>query len=100
VGVHRGGRQTESGALRVLGVGVGGQVGPPGDDLAADDGREAFVAVGGGEVVGEPGEVQGDLVGYLGGANAADGGVQVSAGQVLDRVGGGQVADRERDNLP
>jgi hypothetical protein len=58
------------------------------------------MAVGGGEVVDEPRQAQGDLVGNLGRADPADGGVQVPAGPVLDRVGGSQAADRERDNLP
>ncbi len=38
------------------------------------------MAVGGVEVVAEPGQVQGDLVGDLGRADAADGGVEVASG--------------------
>ncbi len=54
------------------------------------------MAVGGVEVVAEPRQVQGDLVGDLGRADAADGGVEVAAGPGLDRVRGGETADRER----
>ena len=57
------------------------------------------VAVSGVEVVAEPGQVQGDLVGDLGRAHAADGGVEVPTGPVFDRVGGGEAAGRERRNL-
>ncbi len=39
-----------------------GEVVAPGDDLAAHDGGEPVVAVGGAEMVPEPGEVRGDLV--------------------------------------
>jgi hypothetical protein len=70
------------------GVAAGSEVGAPGDYLALDDGSEPVVAVGGVEVVAEPGQVQGDLVGDLGGADAADGGVEVAAGPCLDRVPG------------
>jgi len=45
----------------------------PGDDLAAYHGGESVVAVCVVEVVAEPGQVQGDLVGDLGGADATEG---------------------------
>jgi len=54
------------------------------------------VAVDGVEVVAEPGQVQGDLVGDLGGTDPADGGIEVPAGPRLDRVRGGKAADRQR----
>jgi hypothetical protein len=94
VGVDRGRGQAEP-----AGVPVGGEVGAPGDHLALDDGGELVVAVGGVEVVAEPRQVQGDLVGDLGGAHAADRGVEVAAGPRLDRVRGGETADRQRHNL-
>ena len=66
------------------------------DDLPPVDGRQPFVAVGACEVVAEPREVQGDLVGDLGRTGSANGGVEVPAGPVFDRVGRGEPADRNR----
>jgi hypothetical protein len=70
VGVDR-----RRGQAEPAGVPGGGEVVAPGDHLALDDGGEPVVAVGGVEVVAESGQVQGDLVGDLGRADAADGGV-------------------------
>jgi len=71
-----------------------GELVAPRDDLAADDGGEPVVAVDGVEMVAESREVQGDLVGDRGRVDAVQGGVEVPAGPVLDRVGGGETADR------
>ncbi|MEV4640118.1 hypothetical protein AB0J80_22495 [Actinoplanes sp. NPDC049548] len=94
MGVDCRGGQAES-----AGVPAGGEVGAPGDDFALDDGREPVVAVRVVEVVAELGQVQGDLVGDLVGADAADGGIEVAAGLRLARVRGGETADRQRHNL-
>jgi hypothetical protein len=94
VGVDR-----RRGQAETAGVPVGGEVVAPGDDFALDDGGEPVVAEGGVEVVAEPRQVQGDLVGDLGGAHAAHSGVEVAAGPGLDRVRGGETADRQRHNL-
>jgi hypothetical protein len=53
------------------------------------NGGEPVLSVSGVEVVAEPRQVQGDLVGNLGRADLADGGVEVPAGPRLDRVWGG-----------
>ena len=87
------------GQAEPAGVPVGSEVGAPGDDLALDDGGEPVVAVGGVEVVAEPGQVQRDLVGDLGGTHAADGSVEVATSPRLDRVRGGETNDRQRHNL-
>jgi transcriptional regulator with XRE-family HTH domain len=83
-------------------VELAGRIGVPRSSyslLAPDDGGEPVVSVGGVEMVAEPGQVQCDLVGNLGGTDAADGRVEVAAGPRLDRVRRGQTADRQRDNL-
>jgi hypothetical protein len=63
-----------------------------------DDGGEPVMAMGGVDVVVDPGQVQGDLVGDLGGADAADGGVEVAAGPRLDRVRRGEAESPTRQS--
>ena len=51
------------------------------------------------EVVAEPGQVQGDLIGDLGRAYPADRGVEIPAGPFFDCVRSGQTSKRQRQNL-